>query len=104
MRYLFLLTATVCTAGCSLHDQIEGTASSWQGHHLPQVEAAWGAPSYATDAAGWTSWRLGNPQGGWIVGFHTSGDDQKIDDHSVTTWGRLPSDLPHELAPPPQAF
>ncbi len=82
-----------------MHDQIEDAAASWQGRSISQVEAAWGAPSYATDPAGWTVWRLGNPSGGWIVRFHTAEGDEKIDEHSVTTWGALPNDLPHELAP-----
>jgi len=104
MRYLLILTAILCVSACSLHAEIEDTASSWQGHQLAQVQAAWGAPSTATDAGGWTSWKLGNPDGGWIVRFHTDNRSGRIDEHEVSTWGTLPSDLPHELAPNHHTF
>ncbi len=99
MRTLLSLTALLLLTGCSLHDQIESAAESWQGQPLALLEGAWGAPSEATDPQGWTTWTLGNDQGGWIVGFHTKPANHRIDDHTVTTWGTLPNDLPRELAP-----
>lgn len=104
MSRLLALTTPIVLAGCSLHDQIEDTAQSWQGQRLSQVEGAWGAPSQETDPMNWTRWTMGNDQGGWVVGFHTNSTDQIIDDHIVTTWGTLPSDLPNELAPKHQPF
>ena len=98
MRYLPTLLALLLAAGCSLHDEIDSTASSWQGHPLEEVEAAWGPPVFWPAPANWTTWRLGNDQGGWIVRFHTD-DKGRINAHTVTTWGTLPNDLPHELAP-----
>jgi|TARA_B100002003_G_scaffold250396_1_gene289690 hypothetical protein len=104
MNRLFALAIPIVLAGCSLHDQIEDTAQSWQGQRLSQVEGAWGAPSQATDPLNWTMWTMGNDQGGWVVGFHTHTADQIIDDHVVTTWGTLPNDLPSELAPKHRSF
>ena len=105
MNYSLLgLTTLILLAGCSLHDQIEDTANSWHGQTLSQVEAAWGAPSVATNDQSWTTWRLGNDAGGWIVKFHSDTSKHTIDKQEVSTWGTLPNDLPHELAPKHHLF
>lgn len=104
MHYSLCLSTLVILAGCSLHDQIENTADSWHGQTLSEVQGAWGAPSLATTDQGWTTWRLGNDDGGWIVKFHINASEHTIDKQHVTTWGTLPSDLPHELAPKHHTF
>ena len=78
--------------------KLNWSADSWHGHTLREVEASWGAPAYRTTQDRWTTWRVGNEQGGWIIKFKTNSEG-RIDTSTVHTWGTLPNQMPDELAP-----